>query len=289
MTAVRLAVDAYRRFRAGEPEIILENRFFEKNPINLVEQVALIIRPALRFRTAVGEGPVRQVFYEDGCYTNDAYVVSADEFFRVHKTYTLLGAPAADVVTQIPGLVGGLELNITPEIVIRPDHVFIADGYDLLQTDGASALAPIVTPDDMAPVSMDIIDSYIIVVMGSSQRCYWINPGEITIDPLNFFEAERLPDWLYQVRTIGDQFWLLGQKTTEVWRHTGNALAPFQRIEGRLFDNGVWGGTAVKIKDDVVVVGNDGRVYKVSGGPQPVGNPGIAEVIRDAMNIEGLA
>jgi hypothetical protein len=124
--------------------------------------------------------------------------------------------------------------------------------------------------------------------VSGSQRCYWINPGELTIDPLNFFEAERAPDHLLQVRTATDQFWLLGQQTTEVWRMTGNAVAPFQRIEGRLFENGIWGGTAVKIKDDVVVVGNDGRVYRVGGGPQVVSNPGIAEMIRNAIKKQGL-
>lgn len=284
MTAVRLAVDAYKRLRAGEPEIILENRFFEKNPINLLEQVALIVRPALKYRTVVGDGPIRQVAYQSGCYGNDLYVVSYDQLFRVHKSPVF----GPDTVTNIPGFVGGADQNITPEICIRPDHVFIADSADLLQTDGASPLAPIVVPDDQPVVSLDIINSYIIVVIGQSQRCYWINPGEITIDPLNFFEAERLPDWLLQVRTVGDQFWLLGQKTTEVWRHTGNALAPFQRIEGRLFDRGIWGGTAVKIKDDVVVVGNDGMVYRVGGGPQQASNPGIAEIIRDAIKEEGI-
>jgi hypothetical protein len=68
----------------------------------------------------------------------------------------------------------------------------------------------------------------------------------------------------------------------------GNSLAPFQRTEGRLFDRGIWGGTAVKIKDSVVVVGNDGMVYDVQGGPQPISNPGIAEMIRDAIKSQGL-
>jgi hypothetical protein len=288
MTAVRLGIDAYRRFRAGEPEIVLENRYFEKNPTNLVEQVALIVRPALRYRTLMGEGPIRQVAYQSGCFGNDLFVVSGEELFRVKRNVGIGGESLADTVTLIPGAIGGLEFEITPEFAIRSDRVFVADGYDLLQTDGVAALAPIVTPDDIPPISMDYINHYIIVVMSDSQRCYWINPGEITIDPLNFFEAERLPDYILQVRTVGDQFWLLGQKTTEVWRHTGNSLAPFQRTEGRLFDRGIWGGTAVKIKDSVVVVGNDGMVYDVQGGPQPISNPGIAEMIRDAIKSQGL-
>lgn len=291
MTQVKLAIDAYRRLRGKEPEIVLENLFFEKNPTNLVENVSLLLRPALRYRTPVGDGPIRKVHYEEGCLDNDAIVVSADEVYRVHKTYDVTGQRTGDEVTQISGLVAFVSDLDVPDIAIRyvDERVFIADGYDLLQTNGVAALAPIVMPDDLTPISLDIINHYTIVVVSQSQRCYWINPGEIIIDPLNFFEAERSPDWLLQVRTVGDQFWLFGRKTTEVWRHTGNAVAPFQRIEGRLFDKGIWGGTAVKIGDSVVVVSNEGRVYDVKGGPEPISNPGIAEMIRDAIAAQGLA
>lgn len=294
MTAVRLAIDAYKRLRAGEPEIILRNRFFEANPTNLVEKVGLIIRPALRYRTTVGDGPIRRVYYSSGTFNNDAFVVSGPDLYRVAKHYDAEQNPLPDTVTAIAGSVdddGGL--NKEPDTVARQDvgigdFLFVADGHTLQYTDGVAALTAIPTPDDVGITSLDIINSYIICVVSDSQRCYWINPGEFTIDPLNFFEAERAPDHLLQVRTATDQFWLLGQKTTEVWRMTGNSAAPFQRIEGRLFENGIWGGTAVQIKGDVVVVGNDGRVYRVAGGPQVVSNPGIAEMIRNAIKKQGL-
>jgi len=291
MTKIRLAIDAFRRNRGQEPEIIIENLFFEQNPTHLIENVSLLLRPALRYRTEIGTGPWRKGTYEEGCFGNDAFVISGEELFRVAKQYDpVTGTQLADQVTLIPGLIAFDDPMSVPDICIRniDPRVFIADGVQLLQTDGVAALAGIVMPDDVPPVSLDSINHYTIVVVGNSQRCYWINPGEIVVDPLNFFEAERSPDWLLQVRTVGDQFWLLGRKTTEVWRHTGNAAAPFQRIEGRLFDRGIWGGTAVKIKDSVIVVGADGKVYDVKGGPEPISNPGIAEMIRDAIAQQGL-
>lgn len=292
MTQVRLGIDAWERNRANEPAILVENLFFEQNPTNLVEKVSLLLRPALKYRTNIDDNPagVRKMNYEEGCFLNDAFVVVGEDLYRIHKNYNLDGSPAADTVTQIPGIVQFNAPLDVPDICIRniDPRVFIADGYTLQQTNGLAALATIVMPDDVPPVSLDSINHYVIVVQGQSQRCYWINPGEIVIDPLNFFEAERSPDWLLQVRTVGDQFWLMGRKTTEVWRHTGNVLAPFQRIEGRLFDRGIWGGTAVKIKNSVIVVGNDGHVYDVQGGPEPISNPGIAELIRDAIAAEGL-
>lgn len=291
MTQVKLAIDAFRRNRGQEPEIIIENLFFEQNPTNLLESVALLLRPALRYRTEVGSGPMRKGLYEEGCFGNDCFWISGENLFRVAKTFDpVTGDQLADDVTLIPGLIAFDDSMSVPDICIRDidPRVFIADGVQLLQTDGVAALAGIVMPDDVSAVSLDQINHYVIVVVGNSQRCFWINPGEITIDPLNFFEAERSPDWILQVRTVGDQFWLLGRKVTEVWRHTGNALAPFQRIEGRLFDRGIWGGTAVKIKDSVIVVGADGKVYDVKGGPEEISNPGISEMIRDAIAAQGL-
>jgi hypothetical protein len=113
------------------------------------------------------------------------------------------------------------------------DYLFVADGLHFNTQTALARSRSYPTPDDVGIVSLDIINGYIICVVSNSQRCYWINPGELVIDPLNFFEAERAPDHLLQVRTATDQFWLLGQKTTEVWRMTGNGIAPFQRIEGR--------------------------------------------------------
>jgi hypothetical protein len=289
VTQVRLAIDAYKRTRAGEPEIILKNGFFERNPINLVEQVAIIRRPAHRHRTVVGDGPIRRMSYQAGKFDDDAFVVSGTELYRVHRTTGGGSVTLPDTPTHIAGTVDD-STKVAPDISFRADAVFISDGVALQYTDGAAALAAVALPDSVAPSSIDYINGFIIIVISGTQRCYWINPGEFTVDSLNFFEAERSPDNLLQVRTVGDNFWLLGQTTTEVWRMTGDAAAPFQRIEGRLFDNGVWGGTAVRMKTgEVVVVGNDGTVYRIAGAPKVVSNPGISEMIRDAMYADKVA
>jgi len=113
---------------------------------------------------------------------------------------------------------------------------------------------------------------------------YWIEPGDLTIDPLNFATAERSPDPVWEVVVVGDQFWLPGASTNEIWYPSGDALAPFLRQQGRLFDTGVWEGTILRVKDEVMAVGSDGTVYRIGAGPQPVSTPGIAQRIREAIN-----
>jgi hypothetical protein len=69
-----------------------------------------------------------------------------------------------------------------------------------------------------------------------------------------------------------------------VWRATGDGDAPFQRIEGRAFNFGIFDGTAVRLKDtSVICVAGDGTVMSIAGQPQPISNPGIAERTRNAI------
>jgi hypothetical protein len=83
-------------------------------------------------------------------------------------------------------------------------------------------------------------------------RFYWIEPGEVSVDPLNFATAERAPDELFCCITLGDRTWFFGAATLETWYATGDGDAPFMRVQGLAFDHGAWEGTPVKIKDMIV-------------------------------------
>src|SRR5262249_29152756 len=110
--------------------------------------------------------------------------------------------------------------------------------------------------------------------------------GEITIDPLNFITAEAQPDEVISLMTVGDQFWAFGSQTTQAFYLTGNEDAPVAPIQGRAFSQGVIEGTACLLNQQVVVVGNDGIVYLVGGGPKPISDESISERIRKALVAE---
>lgn len=166
---------------------------------------------------------------------------------------------------------------------------FLAWGAATLQSGGTPSLTVVPVPDDYGVNSIGHIASYVIVIISQGQgvngRFYWIQPGETTIDPLDFATAERATDGLNGVRVFGDQFWLLGQSTTEVWYPTGDLTTPFARVQGSLFDRGVWEGTDVQIKDSIILVdGIDGTVYQITGGgPRRISTHAIEERIRKAM------
>lgn len=158
---------------------------------------------------------------------------------------------------------------------------------------GAPSLLQVPMPDDVGAISLGYIASYVIVIPAQGQgvngRFYWINPGETTIDPFDFATAERSPDAVYQVVVFGDQFWLPGQSTTEVWYPSGDPDAPMVRTQGIVFDSGCWQGTAIQVKTSLITVDSDGRVYQISGQSKPISTPDIEERIREAMALQRIS
>jgi hypothetical protein len=157
---------------------------------------------------------------------------------------------------------------------------------------GATQLRQVAMPDDVGAISIASINSYVIVVpvQGGdvNGQFYWIDPGETFVDPMNFATAERSPDAVNQVIVFSDRFWLCGQSTTEAWVTTGNADAPMQRFAGVLYDRGTWEGSAVKVKDSLILVDEDGGVFQIGGGLKRISRPDIEERIRRAIGVSAL-
>lgn len=274
--SVPLAPSSWIRNRADEPIGHVENRFYESNPANQQEQVALIERPALVEFLDAGDGPGRRLYRMPGFSDGDLFHVSGNELWKHH-----METNRTVTSTQISGTVDG---DGSPDIAATSDYLWITDGFELQYTDGTTALTPIVTPDEIPFISLDVFNGYVLCVQNDSDKFYWIQPGAITIDGGDFATAEKFPDRVWQVRTVGDEFWLLGEESIEVWRATGDGDAPFQRIDARRYDFGTVPGSALRLKDtSVCVVADDGTVYNIEGGPNKVSDHSVAERTRNSI------
>lgn len=169
----------------------------------------------------------------------------------------------------------------------------IAWGGVVMADGGTPSILQVQTPDDVAVVSIAHIASYIIVVPAQGQgingQFFWIEPGETTIDPLNFATAERSPDPVYQVVVFSDQFWLCGQNTTETWIMTGDPDAPVQRVQGILFDQGTWPGTAIQVKQSLILTTPEGAVFQIGNGQKRISTPDIEERIGRAIRVQATS
>lgn len=159
-------------------------------------------------------------------------------------------------------------------------------------TGGAAAAVTLVdVPDGLKPISLAFIAGYVIVVpapeRGYKGRFYWIEPADTTILVNNFATAERSADPLVSVRVFGDQFALFGTEGPEMWYPTGDVLAPFVSSQGRVFSMGLWEGSDVQIKDTLIFMDPNGRVYRVDGGgaPTPISDPSVEERTRNAIKL----
>jgi hypothetical protein len=228
--------------------------------------------------TAAGNNRIRQIWSQEGTFSGAIFAVAGDTMYRIDKDGT------------ITALSGTLATGGTPIIVGTDLRVFVADGTNLFYYDGNTpALTQITVPDSQSVVHVTVLNFYVIVLIANSQRFYWIEPDAVTINALNFAEAEAFPDEGISVRTIGDVFWLFGEESSEMWYHDViDTDAPFKRQKGVAFTRGIVEGTDVRIDDSsLIVVGDDYIVYHVvNGQPRPISNNGIAERIRDAIEAQ---
>ncbi len=171
-------------------------------------------------------------------------------------------------------------------IVTEETGASLAWGAGVLEGGGAHSLNGVPTPDGVAMVSVATLGSHLVTVVANSARFYWVLPGEVTIDAFDFATAESEPDQLTQVMRIGDNVWMLGETSTEVW-YLNSSLdvnaSRFLRQQGLAFSQGILEGTAQQLRTQAVVVAEDGIVYEIVGGPRRISNHGIEERIRKSI------
>lgn len=168
-------------------------------------------------------------------------------------------------------------------------NIFWTQGATL-QGGGKPSVYQIETPDNIGIEHVVYCQAYVVCVPtqreGYNGRFYWIDPGETTIDALNYATAERAPDPIVSVTVFMDQVWFLGSSTVETWYFSGDANMPIKRLAGVTLDRGAWKGTALRIKESMMFVDNEGGVFLYQNGLKKVSTPGIDERIRKAMYIQ---
>jgi hypothetical protein len=193
------------------------------------------------------------------------------------------GFDATATVLTVKARVRGVGGNSIP---VAETGANIAWADPTLTGGGVHSLSTVPTPDDRTFVSVATLGSYLLAVQSNSARFYWIQPGELTMDAFDFATAESEPDQLTQVMRIGDNVWMLGETSTEVW-YLNSSLDPnasrFLRQQGLAFSQGILEGTAQQIRTQGVVVAEDGIVYEIVGGPRRISNNGIEERIRKSI------
>lgn len=128
-----------------------------------------------------------------------------------------------------------------------------------------------------------VFDEYILISEKDSGKFYFIPPGEWYINSLNYATAESAPDNLIDIKAAGDTVFMIGEASIEAWYGTGDSDDPFAPNQGRTVPIGAVDGTVAVVEDVICFVGNDGRVYSLSGQLSRISDNGIEERVQQAL------
>lgn len=259
---VPYGIQTYKR--ADLPKVRLSNLYVEATPASRA-QTALLSRPSLQIEYDIGAGPIRGMYGQPGALGGALFAVSGDTLYK-----------AVDDLGTIPG-------TARVSIAASSSQMLIANDTALYVSDGVT-VDTVAFPDDAGVTSVAYINGYFLAARADSQRFYWsgILDAE-SWDALDYASAERAPDSLVAIWIVSDQIWLFGEITTEVWVTTGDGEVPFQRIDGRLYDQGcISRDTIAKLDNSIYWVGHDFKVYRGDTIPMRVSDHGIEEAIQSS-------
>lgn len=262
--------------RAQQPPILLKNMLFEKTPTDAEDQAVLVPRPRLAVFTDLGSGPIRGLYRKGGALAgvgrSGAIIARAgDLLYRLDQN---TGAP-----TLLGGVSGPLRMSAEGNLTA----VLLTCGGALYATDGES-VSTVSLPGDFSAYAVDVLNGYFLVASDGGQF-HWTTPD--TTEFAGYANAESAPDELFSLKVIGDELWLFGRLTTEVWQPTGDLDLPFQRINGRVFSVGVTArDTVQKLNvdgvDTVCWLGTDRRVYRTAPNPVKISDASLDERLERA-------
>lgn len=224
--------------------------------------------------------PVTCLFYQDG----RAFAVAGSTFYEVFAggTYTAYGAvaTAAGIAPTIcsNGTAGG-QLFITAGL-----NGYIFD----LNTNVLTLIADADFPQGTALMG-EFMDGYFLVLVYNSRR-FQISALEdgTTWDALDVFERSEGSDNVQAMVRVHREIWFPGSLTGEVWYDSGDALTPFQPMQGVFIEQGCANGfTAIRLANTLYWVGQNaegfGAVYRADGyTPERISTDAVEEAIQQS-------
>lgn len=268
MPQIQLGTSTKNRRTTWNPVVRSVNMLVEKAETNQFTGINHIQRPGEVLFATVGSGPIRGVYRQAGTWDGDFWVSSGDTLYRV----SLSGA-----VTPIAGTMLGTGRTIT---AATSDFSITVSGNAAYRSGGA-AIATVIMPDTRPVSSVAQLNGYFILPQEDSARFYWIEPGALNPDALNFATTESSPGTIVKVERVGDELWFFKEEGIEVWVPTGDADLPFQRVPGRNYDKGCRArDTVCRFDNSVAWVGNDGVVYRGDTSPVRMSTHSEEEQIR---------
>jgi hypothetical protein len=236
------------------------------------EVADLVSTPGLILLLTLPEGPVRGLWYASN---GELYAVGGRYLYRISDAW---------VATEL----GSLNTSTGPvSMADNGLHVMLVDGtYGYTWTIATDTFAEIAADGFTSSDTVTFQDGYFLFNKTGTGEMGFSGINDITFDALDFAEAEGSPDALVGVVSVGQNIYLLGPQSTEVFYNSGDADNPFQRIQGAVMEQGCVAAFSIAILGGQPYwIGQDkngyGIVYRAQGyQAQRVSTTAIEKVIQ---------
>lgn len=274
---IDLTKSDFGSLNSNVPRLKVSNMYVVENPLS-VNQYSYIARPSLSLITTITGQKIRGIWYQAQGGETKIYVVAGNGLYILNADYSY---------TRI-GDVPGVSFCTFASTIF---HIAVVSDGALFLYDGTT-LSSVEIPDGQMVSDVTSLDNYFIVGILNSNRFYWVAPGKTTIDALSFASAERNPDDIVTMISVGDELWSIGQSTVEIFTDSGDAAAPFLRIPGRVYQLGCEDKQSVvrTLKESLpclIWVTPSKEVVLAQGVPSKISNESVEELLKQSSSFTG--
>lgn len=215
-------------------------------------------------------------------WRNALYQVASNRLIKITNTDTGLFED-----------IGAISGSARVEVAVGFTHaVIVVRGGDIYSLDANDVLTDISAQPNYEPSnSLTFINGrFVFVPSDGTQPAFFTDANALTVQPLNFFDAEELPDENRVCFNLRNTLYIGGSESLELFRDTGASPVPFIRLSGARMDYGYEAGL-VAYADTFAFIGSergqDFGVYLVGQGrANKISNEAIDVVLRDYTTAE---
>lgn len=277
---IPFGLGAYDNNYFNLPAIELENWFAQEAPEEPQKGARLIPTPGMVPFATGFSGAASGVFQADRVAGGDIIVCTDSTVYKVNSS----GVVSSLGSVQTGGLAAQFAVSQTPDLVLnKGGKVYTVTASAL--TDFTASL-PLTNP--IIGVA-EVAQRHLYAEQNSGRFWYSDVANATTVQANSFYTAEQDPDEILGLYINGEEIWVFGTKTTELWVSTGDSTNPFA-YRGVTLTKGLLGSRAVAVSDSALhFVGHDRMIYRMAGyRADRVSTHAIEEVLQSETNMDGL-
>lgn len=220
------------------------------------EVASLVSTPGLSLLLTLSESPVR------GLYTasnGEMYAVGGSKLYSISSSW---------VATEL----GSLNTSTGPvSMADNGTYLVLVDGTDGFQFNmSTDTFAEITDTEFYAADQVTYQDGYFLLNRKGTGQFFFVDDGSLNFDGADIATAEGKPDNLVGILSVNQNVHLFGTQSTEVFYNSGDASAPFQRIQGAVIAKGCAAAFSIgNLDGSPCWIGQDeggfGIVYRLMG------------------------